>query len=497
MPQNRIPGVEPEKTNPRTPRSNARSVGGALRDAGHRAYLRARRVLMLCHEALADRRLTGPTAYLSVSAVLAVALTLATLYTTGYAVYVDGKSVGQVADRSTVEDAVAAVEARSTRMLGYEYTVDSEITYRFAVARRIDLDSQQSFESYFFNHMSDVDDALRQYEVFLNGQSQGVMGSKADFNAVLQRIRELYVNENTTDVEFVEEIQVIPVLADNVLSPQEMFDRLTENTVGETTYAVVKGDTLSSIAYRSDMSLSALKALNPGVNADKLSIGQVLNVKESIPRLSVRTRERVTYHDPIPCPVETRDDPNLYVGSSKILSKGVEGDALVTADVMLLNGVEKERTVLSSQTLQEPTVTVKAVGTKQKPKTASSGRYKWPCSGRISSYFGYRRIFGGTRYHSGIDISCAYGTSIKAADGGKVTFSGYKGAYGNLIILTHDNGQQTYYGHCSSLLVSAGARVYQGQVIARVGSTGRSTGNHCHFEVRVGGSAVNPLNYLR
>ena len=88
-------------------------------------------------------------------------------------------------------------------------------------------------------------------------------------------------------------------------------------------------------------------------------------------------------------------------------------------------------------------------------------------------------------------------TELIEADGGTVTFAGYKGSYGNLVVITHDNGTQTYYGHNSSLLVSAGQKVSKGQTIARAGSTGRSTGTHCHFEVRVRGSAVNPLNYLR
>ncbi|MFR5861253.1 MAG: M23 family metallopeptidase [Flavonifractor plautii] len=69
-------------------------------------------------------------------------------------------------------------------------------------------------------------------------------------------------------------------------------------------------------------------------------------------------------------------------------------------------------------------------------------------------------------------------------------------SYGNLVIVDHGNGKQTYYGHCSSVLVSAGDKVYQGQPIAKVGSTGRSTGNHCHFEVKINGTSVNPLSYL-
>ena len=462
-------------------------------------YLRSRRAAHRCHEALAGRRYARPLPFLAASGVMGLLLVVTTLYSVSYAVLVDGENVGVVADQSTVEAAVSSVETMGTRMLGYEYTVDNEIDYHFTLARRSDLSDQAAFEDYFTSKMDETEeDDLRFYQISLNGQVLGVIDSKAAFNILLQDLRGTYTNEFTTSAEFIEEIQVTPLaLADEVLTIDQMRDLLTENTTGETTYTVVSGDTFNGIAYRNDMSVSDLKLLNPDVNINKLSIGQVLNVKELIPRLSVRTTERVTYTEPIPCPVQTKDDPTIYVGSSKIITKGIEGEAEVTADVTRVNGIEKARDVLESKTLSEPTVTVKAVGTKPKPKTASNGYYNWPCRGKITSYFGYRRIFGSRSYHSGIDIAGSRGTAIKAADGGKVTFSGYKGNYGYLVIITHDNGTQTYYGHNSSNLVSAGQRVYQGQTIARMGSTGRSTGNHCHFEVRIRGSSVNPLNYLK
>ena len=174
----------------------------------------------------------------------------------------------------------------------------------------------------------------------------------------------------------------------------------------------------------------------------------------------------------------------------------MEGESQVNATVTYVNGQETNRVVNSTTVLREATTTVKAVGTKEKPKTASTGSFQWPISGRITSYFGGRYIFGSYSYHSGLDISTSYGAAIRAADGGTVTYAGYKGSYGNLVIITHDNGTQTYYAHNSSLLVSVGDKVYKGQQIAKAGSTGRSTGVHCHFEVRVNGTAVNPLSYL-
>ena len=115
-----------------------------------------------------------------------------------------------------------------------------------------------------------------------------------------------------------------------------------------------------------------------------------------------------------------------------------------------------------------------------------------PVSGVLTSRFGAR--WG--RTHTGVDIGAPTGTTIKAANGGKVVFSGWKGTLGKLVVISHGNGIQTYYGHCSSLLVSAGETVSAGQAIAKVGSTGRSTGPHLHFEIRVNGSAINPQSYI-
>ena len=118
-----------------------------------------------------------------------------------------------------------------------------------------------------------------------------------------------------------------------------------------------------------------------------------------------------------------------------------------------------------------------------------------PVSGIITSRFGNRESIR-TSGHTGLDIAAPAGTPIKAAADGTVTFSGYSGGYGYVVKMDNGNGVETYYGHCSALYVSAGETVEAGDVIAAVGSTGNSTGNHLHFEVRVNGSVANPQNYL-
>ena len=118
-----------------------------------------------------------------------------------------------------------------------------------------------------------------------------------------------------------------------------------------------------------------------------------------------------------------------------------------------------------------------------------------PVSGIISSRFGVRSSVRSSS-HTGLDIATSTGTPVSAAAAGTVTFSGWKGSYGYLTVITHSNGVQTYYGHCSKLYTSVGQSVSQGQTIAAVGSTGNSTGPHLHFEIRVNGVAYNPQNYL-
>ena len=118
-----------------------------------------------------------------------------------------------------------------------------------------------------------------------------------------------------------------------------------------------------------------------------------------------------------------------------------------------------------------------------------------PVSGIITSRFGSRESIR-SYAHTGLDIAAPYGTPIKAAAKGTVKWSGYKGSYGNLVIIDCGNGVEMYYGHCSKLYATVGEEVEPGDVIGAVGSTGNSTGNHLHFEIRVNGTQVNPQNYI-
>lgn len=455
-----------------------------------------RRIFSKTQALFAGYHFIGPLSFLITASTIGVAMTLTTLYTVSYSVSIDGVDMALVENQQVVESAIADVEAQGRKLLGEDYALDNQVEYRFGLYLKSDLTDSSGVEHYLYSQLDELGAYLLRYQVVLEGKVVGVVENEESLQQVLEEILDLYRQEDTISAEFVEDISLKVVYEGDFSDLDQLQTLLTANTTGETMYTVVSGDTFNGIAYDNDMSMADLKALNPDMDPDRLYIGDQLSVKETIPLLSVRTVNMEQYLESIPCPVEEVKDNSIYIGTSKITKQGVEGEADVTAKVSYLNGREVAREVIETVVLQEPTTTVKSIGTLERPKTASYGSFIWPTSGRISSYFGGRTLNGSYNYHSGLDIAANYGTNIVAADGGTVSFSGWKNSYGNIVIITHDNGTQTYYAHCSSLLVSAGQKVYRGQTIAKVGSTGNSTGNHLHFEVRIGGKAVNPLGYL-
>ena len=462
--------------------------GRVFRLQGIRVYHRTR-------SAVAGRPKMAPLPFLALTAVIGIAAVVGTMYTPAYVVTVDGVDVGLVRDQSVFRQAVERVEERASDILGYDYHLAHEVSYEMALTGQDQITPAAEFETYLFDQIGEV---MKSYVLTVDGQFIGAAQDRETLNGVLEQVKAAYVDENTVSAEFTSGVYITHEYTPSDVNqdPAAMLATLTANTNGQTTYEVQKGDTFMQIAFDNDMSMSELEALNPDVDINRIYIGQLLNVKEEIPFLSVKTVDNVTYTESIECPVVEVQDDSMYQGESKVLDAGVPGEQIVNADIAYLNGVEQERTVLSTQVTREATNKVIAVGTKVRPSWYPTGTYIWPVYGNITSSFGYRSIFGSYSYHGGIDIATSYGTNIAAADGGTVTFAGYKGTYGNLVIITHDNGTQTYYAHNSSLLVSAGDKVYQGQAIAKAGSTGRTTGVHCHFEVRVNGATTDPKQYF-
>lgn len=196
----------------------------------------------------------------------------------------------------------------------------------------------------------------------------------------------------------------------------------------------------------------------------------------------------------VPFEVEQKYDDSKYIGDNEIVQQGKDGLRYIKYYSVKVNGEEIERTVLSEEIISQPIKQIELIGTKEPPSPTGTGEFAQPTSGTLTSEFGERW----NREHCGIDIGASVGTMIYASDNGTVTYSQYNdGGYGYLVKIDHANGYETYYAHCSELLVDEGDVVAKGDPIAKVGNTGRSTGPHLHFEVRKNNEPQNPLKYIK
>lgn len=245
-------------------------------------------------------------------------------------------------------------------------------------------------------------------------------------------------------------------------------------------YAVRDGDTLSSIAQKFDVSIESVKWVNEKVDWQKIKPGQTVNVPP-VTGIVYKVRPGDTIYsiaekfesNPqgiVDFPFNTFSDDESFaivVGQTLIVPDGVMPDAAPAT-------VPRYANVL----------------TPDAGSVAASGSFVWPAFGRMTQPFRW--------YHKGIDIANKSGGSILAADGGTVVVSGWTNVgYGYHVIIDHGNGYQTLYGHMSSLSVVSGQRVARGAILGQMGSTGRSTGVHLHFEIRTGSGNVDPLGYLK
>ncbi len=337
------------------------------------------------------------------------------------------------------------------------------------------------------------------YALKVEGEIVGYSETDAALYKLLDDVAQPWISHNTIRYDFVEDVEVeeteLPAGAQCDLDA--ITAKLTSLRTEKAVYTVQAGDTFNGIAMNKlHMNPDELAALNPTVDVNVLYVGDELVYQQAVPFLSVLCLTNETYQAVDKSPVEYIGTPDLYEGTTKLKTQGTDGLSLVSAQVTYCNGVEQERTIIASEVLKEATPTEMYSGTTPRPLTASNGYYIWPVYGRITSWFGWRNLWGYSDFHTGLDIACPYGTYIKAADGGTVIYAGWSGSYGILVGIRHDNGSETYYAHCSTTLVSVGQKVYQGQAIACVGLTGNTSGAHCHFEVRINGTRVNPLNYL-
>ncbi|MFD0698518.1 peptidoglycan DD-metalloendopeptidase family protein [Paenibacillus sp. GCM10027628] len=293
-------------------------------------------------------------------------------------------------------------------------------------------------------------------------------------------------------VEFIQQVDKVEVPIDpkDLAKPDDVVKKLQTGDVQPAKYTVVEGDCVSCIAKKLGISKQFIYDKNPGIQDDKLKIGNQLDVTVLQPTLSVKTTEKVVQNQEIQYDTEYVKDDSMRVGVVQPISPGKNGLKKVTIQVTKVNGLMTEEKVVNEDIIDQPVTAKVKKGTKV-IQGEGTGKFAWPVvSPSITSTFGMR--WG--KLHKGIDITG--NKNIMAADNGKISETGYKSDYGNYIIINHLNGYETLYGHLSKITISQGAIVEKGDKIGIMGSTGDSTGVHLHFEVHSGGELQNPLKYL-
>ena len=394
----------------------------------------------------------------------------------------NGKTLGYVQDKETVLQITDLVQDSLTEDKNIKVVIDA----RNDVLRRL-------------TYMGDLN--VKAYGIYIDGKKIGAVQDKETAANVLQAIKDIYKsNKKGSEIKeavIVEDIQIRRINSDlNKISTEEqMIDTLCTSGQKETIHKVVVGETLADIAKDYGTTEKQLRADNDGVDPKKLVVGSTLVIRTNGPVMTVKMTEVRTYDKMVKYKTEKKKDKDMYEGYSEIDQKGKNGLNTLTDETISINGEIVETNNLKTEVKKEPVTEIIRVGTKERPPTVGSGKFIWPAKEGtyvVTSEFKWR--WG--RHHDGIDMGCSTGTIVMAADGGTVTYAGYMGGYGNLVIIDHQNGMESYYGHNSSLTVSVGDKVYQGQQIAFSGNTGRSTGPHIHFGIMVNGSFENPRNYL-
>ena len=436
--------------------------------------------------------------FLGGSCALAGIILFCSFFTIGTTVSYDGQVLGRLASKSEAETVRKDLESITSRTLGETYTIDdSLLQYDSGWMLRQDIEDKAVYEDQLSDEIGLVTSA---YCLYVNDVRIGATPYEGALEELLDQLQKAASDEDTISCEFAEDVEIRQeyVPTSEIMNLGYIAELLYSTKTAEVTYEVKKGDTWSQIAAKNDMSSAELLALNPGYNINKLQIGEVLTLSASVPYLTMTVVKQERYLDDVSYNIEYTDSADLYQGDYKVTSKGEYGKADVMAKATYVNGEETERTILSSVTLKEPVTEYRLRGTKARPTWMPTGSFRWPTSGRISSYFGGRKSPGGigSTNHKGTDIGrVGYTSSVYAAKAGTVIISQKSSSYGNYIVISHGSGNTTLYAHLSSRKVSVGDVVQQGQVIGITGSTGHSTGPHLHFEITENGVRINPLNH--
>ena len=409
------------------------------------------------------------------------------------AVQVNGQTVGYVANEEVFNLAKEDVMQRINYAGSDKTELTIEPTYTISVTHKT-MDESETANAILQSASDQISEGTALY---LDGELTAVCSDGDTLRSYLESLLAPY--EDQADENISVGFNKNVTLEDGVYFNDSFEDdnsienMLTGVQQQEKIYTVRAGDTLWDIAQKNDLTFRELCALNPNFKGAPLTEnsniqeGDQLIVTKQEALLEVRITKVETREEEIPFGTETTQSNEYTKGTTKTLQEGQNGLRRVTfQNVYDTNNVLVEQTILSTEVIKEP-VNKKVVQGTKKVKSSTkfitgSGQFIWP----VPNYKYVSRWMGNG--HRGADICAAYGTPILASDSGTIIAAGWHYSYGNYVEIDHGNGYKTLYGHMSSIAVSQGQAVTQGQVIGYVGSTGNSTGNHCHFEMSYNGA---------
>lgn len=405
----------------------------------------------------------------------------------------DGVALGVVRNKQAI---IGHIDARAQQLRqenGGDVGLASQVEYRlvFTLTRTTADAVWQQLEPL-------VEFGMKAAVINVDGQEVAALATREEAEALLAAVQSRFVRNDTNrtaeSVRFRQDVSIAEAYRrlDAIVDREAGMNVLLFGRERRLTHTVSRGESFWSIARLHNLRTSVLQAANPAVKPERLQVGAALNLVVAEPFLQVEVSEKITYNRAIPFQTSYVSDSALWSWERRVRTPGRSGAQQITARVTTVNGSEESREILSTQVLSTPTTQVVARGTKSAP-TLSTGAFRWPTTGRITSPFGAR--WGG--FHSGVDIGAPIGTPIVAADSGIVSFAGRNGGYGLMVRVEHGEGYATVYAHASRVLVSVNQQVEKGETIALVGNTGQSFGPHLHFEIIASGRHLDPLRFFR
>lgn len=411
-------------------------------------------------------------------------------------VQVNGETVGYVANEQVFENARDDVQSRintAKSMLVESGTAVPDTQWNVSPTYTLAISGQTMTESEIANAIlrTASDEIVDATAVYIDGELRFVTTEGNHLRTYLESIKEPY--EDTLDpsvyTAFAHEIRLMDgvYLNESISSYSDIINELNAGS-GIQTYTAEEGDTVQSIVEATGVSFDSLAQMNPELLTlnQKVDEGtELITGVASAELLKVKVVRRETETVAIPYDTQNSESDEYDFGKVVTVQEGQDGSEDVTYEVTMIDGVVTDRQAIAYNVTKEAVPEITVTGTRLKSGMVAqigSGSFIWP----VPNYKYVSRWMSSG--HRGADICAAYGTTIIASDSGTVIAAGWHYSYGNYVEIDHGNGYKTLYAHMSSISVAQGQAVAQGEKIGEVGSTGNSTGNHCHFEMYYNGS---------